>query len=60
MILFKITNTKIPSKNFKPQDFYINGNGELFYDCDPTGVDMSNKRRIVKVDQKRFIIKMEK
>lgn len=40
----------------RPGDYYINGEGKLFYDCDPYGVDMSGKRRIVQVDSTRFTV----
>ncbi len=40
----------------RPGDYYINGEGILFYDCDPHGVDMSSKRRIIAVDTDRFSV----
>lgn len=40
----------------KPRDYYLNGDGRLFCDCDPNGVDMSGKRSIIAVDPKRFTV----
>ena len=40
----------------RPRDYYLNGDGRLFYDCDPMGVDMSGKRRIVGADSNRFTV----
>lgn len=40
----------------RPQDYYINGEGKLFYDCDPHGVDMSGRRRISQIDSDRFTV----
>lgn len=40
----------------RPEDYYINGHGVLFYDCDPHGVDMSGKRRIFGADTNRFSV----
>ena len=42
----------------RPRDYYLNGEGDLFYDCDPNGVDMSGKRHIVAVDSNRFTVVM--
>ena len=40
----------------RPQDYYINGDGTLFYDCDPYGVDMSGKHRIIGTDSDHFTV----
>ena len=47
---FSVIDSRNKSVKFNPRDFYINGEGKLFYDCDPNGIDMSGKRRIVAVD----------
>lgn len=53
---FEIYDKLNKRKITRSRDYYINGEGQIFKDCDPTGVDMSGKRRIVGVDPERFEI----
>ena len=49
----KLANNSIRTN---PEDFYINGIGQIFRDCDPHGVCMSGKRKISGVDSNRFSV----
>ena len=53
-IRFNVLDSKRNGKKGRPRDYYINGEGDIFYDCDPCGVDMSGKRTIRGADPNRF------
>jgi len=47
-----IDGTTLKPRRYKHNEFYVAQDGRLWADCDPTGVDMSGKRRIVMAPNK--------
>jgi hypothetical protein len=55
---FTITNNKT-GHTFKGGRYYIDNTGRLFADRDPSGVDMSGRRRIVELDRELYTVNFE-